>query len=108
VLHAASLVVQRVVSNYVLAHVNLLPAGCIVKYCCCHSCHCAALSCLSTLRLFDTKTDVTPAIFSISLSRGKIASVTWHVAHIFDSCATPFQNRAMLCSVQLCRAYTDR
>jgi len=41
--------------------------------------------------------------FVIVLSRDKIASVTWRVVQLCDSCATYFLNRAALCSVQLCR-----
>jgi len=39
-------------------------------------------------------------------SREKIASVTWRVAQLFNSHATPFRNRAQLYSVQLCRENT--
>jgi len=42
--------------------------------------------------------------FRITLSRGKIASVALRVAQLFNSRATPIPNRAVLYSVQLCRA----
>jgi len=38
-----------------------------------------------------------------TLSRDKIASVTWRVAQLLNSRATSFPIRAALCSVQLCR-----
>ena len=58
-------------------------------------------------RQIESKTDVTPAIFSRNFvarvfSRDKIASVTWRVARVFKSRATLFPNRALLYSVQLC------
>jgi len=38
-----------------------------------------------------------------TLSRDKIASVTWRVTQLLNSRATPFPIRAALYSVQLCR-----
>ena len=52
-----------------------------------------------------TKTDVTPAILSrdfVAL-RYKMASVTWRVAQLLNSRATPLPIRAALYSVQLRR-----
>ena len=41
-------------------------------------------------------------------SCNKIASVTWRVAWVFNSCATLFPNRALLYSVQLCWRNAER
>ena len=38
-----------------------------------------------------------------TLSRDKLASVTWRITQRCNSCATSFPIRAVLCSVQLCR-----
>jgi len=51
----------------------------------------------------NTKTDVIPAILSRNFVEQKIASLTLRVAQLFNSRATSFPNRAMLCSVKLCR-----
>ena len=40
-----------------------------------------------------------------TLPRDKIASVTWRVAQLLNSCATHFPISAALYSVQLCREY---
>jgi len=55
----------------------------------------------------SVKNDVTcnfiAQICDATLSRGKIASVTWRVAQLLNSHATLFPIRAALYSVQLCR-----
>ena len=51
----------------------------------CHTCNFIAQLCRATL------------------SRDKIANVTWRVAQLLNSRATPFPIRAALYSVQLCR-----